>query len=91
MNLNTHKVSFCISQRKQHSSITNNHEASAVWGGGIEHAYTLWLIAEFLVLSLAVINLSDNHWLPFPVASFIALTRQSTHVADKRREVNQVK
>jgi hypothetical protein len=51
----------------------------------------VWLIAELLVLSLAVSNLFDNHWLPFPVVSFNELTRQSTHVADKRREVNQVK
>jgi hypothetical protein len=44
-----------------------------------------------LVLSLAVIILSGNHWMPFPVGPFDALTRQSTHAAAKRREVNQVK
>jgi len=56
-----------------------------------EQENILWLGAECLVLSLAVINLSGNHWLPFPVGSFIAFTRHSTRAADKRREVNQVK
>jgi hypothetical protein len=60
----------------------------------IEQAHTLWLSTEFLVflvLILAVINLSSNHRLPFPIGSFIAPTRHSTRVADKRCEVNQVK
>jgi hypothetical protein len=56
-----------------------------------EQGYILWLGAECLVLSLVVINLSGNHWLPFPVGSFIALSRHPTRAADKCREVNQVK
>jgi len=85
------KIQF-VSHRENSVPLLQITMSLVLFGGGeIEHAYTLWLIVEFLVLSLVVINLSGNHWLPFPLGSFIALTRQAKQAADKRCEVNQVK